>query len=192
MPIDGMNETSPLLLDRPARSASSVTVRRAVYALLNIQACQQHPRLRRFLSGARAVESLVLSAILANVVLVSITPYKSKPYFPRFVICCCVFFTLEYLLMMWSCVEADAYAELNAAANRRGRRNACCVRWWCRLQFALNPSALLDLICLVPFYPCLIDIGPVRIVFGLFSVSGLFSDVFWNVSRAISAISECF
>ena len=108
-------------------------MRRRVHQILEVAAPGD------FLS--KIFDIFILSLIALNVtalVLETVEPIyaKAPALFRWFEVVSVAIFTIEYLLRIWSCVEAPRYT-----SSVRGR-----------LRFAVTPLALIDLFAVLPFY----------------------------------------
>ncbi len=92
---------------------------------------------------AKAVDCFLILLISLNVVAVMIESmpgvYEShQTLFDRFEVFSVIFFTIEYILRVWSAVESD------------NPRHQPPIKG--RLRFMLTPLALIDLVVILPFY----------------------------------------
>lgn len=142
-----------MLLNTPA-------IRRTLYGILETS------------SGKRRGISLVFNVVLITIitlnaiaiVLHTVPAYNHKyaRLFYDFELFSVLFFTVEYALRVWVCVENDRYQH----------------PFWGRLRYVVSVSAIIDLLAIVPFYVSLFatDLAIVRIlrlfrIFRLFRIS---------------------
>jgi voltage-gated potassium channel len=94
---------------------------------------------------SRLVDALLISLISLNVLAIIIESVPSielvyGPYLYRFEVFSVVVFTLEYFIRVWCCVDVRA----DQSANRGTFKT--------RIKYILSPSALIDLLAILPFY----------------------------------------
>jgi voltage-gated potassium channel len=121
-------------------------LRRRVYELLD-------PTLQTFWD--RAVHHALIVLVLINVVAVVLQSVPSievryEPIFALIEIVSVVVFTVEYLLRLWSCVEHMPYEGQSGTA--------------VRLAFVRTPSAVVDLVAVLPFYALLVTSADLRVL----------------------------
>jgi voltage-gated potassium channel len=148
-------------------------IRRRLYEMLETE----HPRDW----SVRLTHFLIMAVILGNVVAVIL---ESEPelqsrfgsWFLGFEQTSVAFFTVEYLLRIWVCVEAEEYR-----SPFRGR-----------LRYAATPLALVDLLAIAPFYVPLIaaDLRVIRAIrlfrFVRILKLGRYSDAFRLLGTVVS------
>ena len=102
---------------------------------------------------------ITLNAIAIVLHTVPTINQRYERLFSDFEIFSVVFFTIEYLLRLWVCVEHDRYRHW----------------FWGRLRYVLSTRALIDLLAIFPFYFTLFatDLAVVRIL-RLFRIFRLF------------------
>ncbi|GAB3641133.1 ion transporter [Spirosoma arcticum] len=141
-------------------------------------------------SGKRRGVSLVFNITLISIITlnaVAIVLHTVPEYNQRFArlfydfeLFSVGFFTIEYLLRVWVCVENDRY------------------RHWFRgrLRYMLSASAIIDLLAIIPFYVTLFttDLAVIRIlrlfrIFRLFRISR-YSHAFRMIQRVVSDKKE--
>jgi voltage-gated potassium channel len=132
--------------DGPSFAKSRRSLRRRVYELLD-------PTLQTFWD--RAIHHALIVLVLVNVLAVVLQSVPSievryEPLFATIEILSVVLFTVEYLLRLWSCVEHLPYEGQSATA--------------VRLAWARTPSALVDLVAILPFYALLITSADLRVL----------------------------
>jgi voltage-gated potassium channel len=90
----------------------------------------------------QVVDFLLILMILGSVVIVVLQSMPEMAEHDRLLDeaerWCVYFFTLEYLLRVWTSVELDRYAGKSA--------------WRARLKYLMSPMALVDLASILPFY----------------------------------------
>lgn len=135
-------------------------LRRNLYRILETSAGQ-----RRGIS--LAFNLLLISIITLNAIAIILhtVPEYSMQYdrvFAQFEVFSVLFFTVEYLLRIWVCVENDKYRHW----------------FWGRLRYVLSATSLVDFLAIFPFYFTLFatDLAVIRIlrlfrIFRLFRIS---------------------
>ena len=135
-------------------------LRRNLYRILETSAGQ-----RRGIS--LGFNLLLISIITLNAIAIILhtVPEYSQQYdrlFAQFEVFSVLFFTIEYLLRIWVCVENDKYRHW----------------FWGRLRYIVSAAALIDFLAIFPFYFTLFatDLAIVRIlrlfrIFRLFRIS---------------------
>ncbi len=134
--------------------------RRTLYRIMETSAGQRR--------GISLVFNIVLITIITlnaiAIVLHTVPAYNQKyaRLFYDFELFSVMFFTVEYVLRVWICVENDRYAHW----------------FWGRIRYMLSTQAIIDLLAIVPFYVTLFatDLAIVRIlrifrIFRLFRIS---------------------
>lgn len=135
-------------------------MRRTLYRILETSAGNRR--------GVSLVFNIVLITIItlnAIAIILHTVPAINEKYarlFIDFELFSVLFFTVEYVLSVWVCVENDRYHHW----------------FWGRIRYMLSVSALIDLLAIAPFYVTLFatDLAIVRIlrlfrIFRLFRVS---------------------
>jgi voltage-gated potassium channel len=135
-------------------------MRRTLYRILETSAGNRR--------GVSLVFNIVLIGIITlnaiAIVLHTVPAYNQKyeRLFYDFELFSVLFFTVEYALRVWVCVENERYSHW----------------FWGRLRYMLSATALIDLLAIVPFYITLFatDLAIVRIlrlfrIFRLFRIS---------------------
>ena len=141
-------------------STSLPDMRRTLYRILETSAGKRR--------GVSLVFNIVLITIITlnaiAIVLHTVPAYdhKYKRLFYDFEVFSVLFFTVEYILRVWVCVENDRYQHW----------------FWGRLKYVVSASAIIDLLAILPFYVTLFatDLAIVRIlrlfrIFRLFRIS---------------------
>ncbi|MCK4251890.1 ion transporter [candidate division WOR-3 bacterium] len=90
---------------------------------------------------SRIFDVFIMTLIILNVIAVVLETEKSLSsqymgFFKTFEIISVIIFTIEYILRLWSCTSENKYKNPIKG----------------RIQFALSPLALVDLIAILPFY----------------------------------------
>lgn len=135
-------------------------MRRTLYRILETSAGNRR--------GVSLVFNIVLITIItlnAMAIVLHTVPAYNRSYarlFYDFELFSVLFFTVEYALRVWVCVENDRYQHW----------------FWGRVRYILSVSALIDLLAILPFYVTLFatDLAIVRIlrlfrIFRLFRIS---------------------
>ncbi|NID10527.1 ion transporter [Fibrella aestuarina] len=135
-------------------------IRRTLYRIMETSAGQRR--------GASLVFNITLITIItlnALAIVMHTVPAYNQTYsrlFYDFELFSVMFFTVEYILRVWICVENDRYQHW----------------FWGRLRYVLSTSAIIDLLAILPFYVSLFatDLAIVRIlrlfrIFRLFRIS---------------------
>ena len=129
-------------------------------------------------TGRRRGISLVFNVILVTIItlnaiaiILNTVPDYNRQYaqlFTDFELFSVGFFTVEYLLRIWVCVEDDRYRHW----------------FWGRLRYVTSAASLIDLLAIFPFYFSLFatDLGVVRIL-RLFRIFRLF-----RITRYVRAV----
>jgi voltage-gated potassium channel len=156
-----MARGKPLIDNLPLITYHSMkTLRRNLYRILETSAGQRR--------GVSLVFNLLLISIItlnSIAIVLHTVPDYSRQYnqvFAQFEVFSVIFFTIEYLLRIWVCVENDKYRHW----------------FWGRLRYVFSASALIDFLAIIPFYITLfaMDLAVVRIlrlfrIFRLFRIS---------------------
>lgn len=144
-------------------------LRRRIYELLdpNIQTFWDH-----------VVHRALIALVLVNVVAVVVESVPSieqryRPLFTVIEVISIVVFTLEYALRLWTAVEHMPLASHSASAAR--------VAW------ARTPSAIVDLLAILPFYLAFLEVTDLR-VFALFRLVRFFKLV--RYSSGLTSLFE--
>lgn len=141
-------------------------------------------------SGRRRGVSLLFNIALISIITlnaVAIVLHTVPEYNQRFArlfydfeLFSVIFFTVEYLLRIWVCVENDKYRHW----------------FWGRLRYIFSTAAIIDLLAIVPFYVTLFatDLAIVRIlrlfrIFRLFRISR-YSHAFRMIQRVVTDKKE--
>ncbi|WP_080241153.1 ion transporter [Spirosoma rigui] len=154
------------------------TLRRTMYRVLETS------------SGKRRGVSLVFNVILITIitlnaiaiVLHTVPEYdrQYKRLFSEFEFFSVIFFTIEYLLRIWVCVENEKYRHW----------------FWGRVRYLVSASSIIDFLAIFPFYFTLFatDLAIVRIlrlfrIFRLFRISR-YSHAFRLIQRVVTDKKE--
>lgn len=139
---------------------SFASSRRTLYRILETSAGK-----RRGLSLVFNIVLITIITLNAIAIVLHTVPSFSRKYdrlFYDFELFSVLFFTVEYALRVWICVENDRYQHW----------------FWGRLRYILSASAIIDLLAILPFYVTLFatDLAIVRIlrifrIFRLFRIS---------------------
>ncbi|MGI9500897.1 MAG: ion transporter [Geminicoccaceae bacterium] len=127
----------------PPPAATRRTPRRICYLVLAPAEPNNEAEHRRVIWLSRMVDAFLITLIVLNVVAVileSVPDIEARfaAWFFRFELLSVTIFTIEYLIRIWSAVEASEEA---------GKRP-----WRARLRHALQPLSLADLLAILPFY----------------------------------------
>lgn len=153
-------------------------LRRNLYRILETSAGQRR--------GISLVFNLLLISIItlnAIAIVLHTVPDYNQQYsqlFAQFEVFSVIFFTIEYVLRIWVCVENDRYRHW----------------FWGRLRYVVSAGALIDFLAIFPFYFTLFatDLATVRIlrlfrIFRLFRISR-YSHAFRVIQRVIDDKKE--
>lgn len=135
-------------------------IRRTLYRVLETSAGK-----RRGVSLVFNITLITIITLNAIAIVLHTVPAYSRKYdrlFYDFELFSVMFFTVEYAVRVWICVENERYQHW----------------FWGRLRYVLSASAIIDLLAIVPFYVSLFatDLAIVRIlrlfrIFRLFRIS---------------------
>jgi voltage-gated potassium channel len=154
------------------------SIRRTTYLILEISSGKR--RGVSLLFNIALITIITLNAIA--IVLHTVPEYNRRfaRLFYDFELFSVVFFTIEYLLRVWVCVENEKYRHW----------------FWGRLRYMLSTSAIIDLLAIIPFYVTLFatDLAIVRIlrlfrIFRLFRISR-YSHAFRMIQRVVTEKKE--
>ena len=137
-----------------------MTLRRTVYSILETSAGN-----RRGISLLFNIVLITIITLNAIAIVLHTVPAYRQQYdrlFYDFELFSVLFFTVEYGLRVWVCVENDKYQH----------------GFWGRLRYVVSASAIIDLLAILPFYVTLFttDLAIIRIlrlfrIFRLFRIS---------------------
>ncbi|QJW91350.1 ion transporter [Spirosoma taeanense] len=135
-------------------------IRKTIYRILETSAGR-----RRGLSLLFNITLITIITLNAVAIILHTVPEYNQRYaqlFYDFELFSVIFFTIEYLLRLWVCVENDKYSHW----------------FWGRLRYLFSATAIIDFLAIFPFYFSLFatDLAIVRIlrlfrIFRLFRIS---------------------
>jgi voltage-gated potassium channel len=153
-------------------------LRRTIYHILEISSGK-----RRGISLVFNITLITIITLNAIAIVLHTVPEYNRRFarlFYDFELFSVIFFTIEYVLRVWVCVENEKYRHW----------------FWGRLRYMFSTSAIIDLLAIIPFYVTLFatDLAIVRIlrlfrIFRLFRISR-YSHAFRMIQRVVTEKKE--